>query len=74
MEKVRIGLQEPDWEYIGAVLSREDCETQAMFFKSFVRECLSWGTTYQVSLQLAYVNGRLSDKEKETLEMLSYRK
>lgn len=71
---MRKGLQtEIDWAYIGAVLAQEGDVEQAVFFKSFVKECKSWGTNHQVELQLAYVNNKLSDEEKEALAMLSYK-
>lgn len=69
----RIGLAEPDWAYIGAVLGRADDNAQAEFFKSFVKECLSWGTAMQVERQLCFVNGKLTAKEKDTLGMLVYK-
>lgn len=70
---MRIGLQEPDWAYIGAVLARTDDWCQSEFFKSFVKECLSWGTEYQVEMQLAATNLKLTDKEKEVLSMIGFR-
>ena len=69
---MRIGLSEPDWGYIGAVLARGGDDEQAVFFKAFVKECKTWGTEYQVEMQLAYVNGKLTKDERETLSMLSY--
>lgn len=72
-EQHRIGLATPDWAYIGAVLARAGDDEQAQFFKAFVAECNTWGTTYQVQSQLAFVNFKLTDDEKETLSMLSYK-
>ena len=70
---MRIGLQEPDWDYIGAVLANSDGDEQAKFFKAFLKECKTWGTEYQVQFQLADINHKLTDDEKETLSMLSYK-
>ena len=63
---------ETDWEYVGACLANEGDEQQAQFLKAFVKECLSWGTRQQVESQLAFVNLKLTDKEKEVLSMISY--
>jgi hypothetical protein len=69
---MKIGLQDVDWGYVGAMLSRESDESQVKFFKAFVKEALSWGSNYQVEQQLAFVNLKLTEKEKEVLGMLSY--
>jgi len=61
-----------DWEYLGAVLAQDGDDNQAAFFKSFLKECKSWGTNHQVELQLACVNRLLTEDEKEALKMLSY--
>ena len=66
-------MTEIDWAYIGASLAQEGDDNQAKFLKAFVKECKSWGTNYQVELQLAGVNHLLTDEEKETLSMLSYK-
>ena len=69
---MKIGLQEPDWGYIGAVLASSDDEAQTKFFKAFVKECLSWGTSYQAEFQLSGVNRKLTPEERDLLGMLSY--
>ena len=61
-----------DWGYVGAMLARSDDNEQTQFFKAFIKECQSWGTEYQVETQLAFINGKLTDKEKYLLGMLSY--
>lgn len=66
------GLQDIDWAYVGAALAREGDNMQLAFFKSFVKECQSWGTAYQIELQLAGVNYKLTPKEREVLAMLGY--
>lgn len=70
---MRIGLQKPDWSYIGAVLARCSDEEQVEFFKAFLKECRSWGTEHQVEMQLAGVNQKLTDSERDALGMLSYK-
>ena len=70
---MRLGmLKEVDWNYIAASLAGETAETQATFLKAFEKECLTWGTHYQVELQLAGVNGKLTEEEIEVLSMLTY--
>ena len=66
-------MTEVDWGYIGALLAQEGDDMQTKFFKAFVKECKSWGTNYQVELQLAGVNQLLTDEEKDALAMLSYK-
>jgi len=70
---MRFGLEEHDWALVGAKLAQADDNDQAVFFKSFVKECLSWGTHYQVELQLAGVNRKLNDGEKDVLGMIGYK-
>lgn len=69
---MKIGLQEIDWEYIASVLAHEGDDKQIPFFKAFVKECLSWGTRYQVGIQLANINSGLSKEEREILSIISY--
>ena len=71
---MRTGIRkEIDWEYLGALLARSDDDEQAEFFKAFIKECNSWGTAYQVELQLAFINNKLTPEERETLKMLGYK-
>ena len=71
---MKLGMRkEIDWTYIGALLAREGDDKQAEFFKGFVKECLSWGTNCQVDFQLAGVNHKLTDEEKNVLGMLGYK-
>ena len=44
---MRLGItKETDWSYVGALLAHDDDHAQIEFFKSFVKECKSWGTEY----------------------------
>jgi len=61
------------WRYIGATLAKGGDDEQAIFFKAFVKECKSWGMNHQVEFQLAEVNRLLTEEEKETLAMLSFK-
>jgi len=71
---MRLGMTENvDWAYIGALLARDDDNSQVTFFKSFINECNSWGTHYQIEKQFAMINIKLTDTEKEQLYMLSYK-
>lgn len=69
---MKLGLQDIKWEYAGAKLAIADESEQATFFKAFVKECLSWGTSYQVGVQLAGVSQELTEKEKEVLSQITY--
>ena len=69
---MRAGIKDIDFEYAGALLAQSDDVEQTKFFKSFVKECKSWGTNHQVELQLAGVNQNLTKEERETLYMLGY--
>ncbi len=66
------GMKDINWAYVGASLAQSDDNKQAEFFKAFVAECKTWGTTYQVQTQLAEVNNKLSTDEREVLSMLGY--
>lgn len=70
---MKMGLMTIDWEHVGASLAQSDSRDQVKFFQAFIKECNSWGTVFQVEKQLAYINGELTDDEKETLSMLSYK-
>ena len=68
---MKLGLCEIEWGYIGSVLARQSDVEQTEFFKAFIKECNSWGTEYQVQSQLAMINLKMTDAERETLRMLS---
>ncbi len=70
---MHFGMKDVDWAYMGALLARGNDDNQASFLKSFLKECNSWGTDYQVQQQLASINLKLTDKEREQLSMLSYK-
>jgi hypothetical protein len=65
--------KEIDWEYMGALLASDDDVNQIKFFKGFIRECKTWGTHYQIEIQLAGVNQKLTDEEKDLLSMIGYK-
>ncbi len=69
---MRLGLRDIDWAQVGAELARADANVQTEFFKAFIKEMETWGTRLQVEQQLAFVNGELTKKERETLMMLSF--
>jgi hypothetical protein len=69
---MKMGLQDIDWAHAGACLARSDADEQATFFKAFVHECGTWGTQYQVELQLASVNRKLTVQERGCLSMIGY--
>lgn len=69
---MKLGLKDIDWKYIAAILAQGDDNDQVEFFKSFVKECNTWETEYQIETQLTKVNQKLTPKEKYVLGMLSY--
>lgn len=69
---MRLGLRDIDWQQVGAQLAQSSDDEQAEFFKAFVKECNTWGTRYQVEMQLAGVNQKLTTEEKQTLGMIGY--
>ncbi len=69
---MRIGLQDTNWEYIGAKLAQADNKEQTTFFKAFIKECKSWGTNFQVEEQLFSINKSMKKDERELLSMLSF--
>jgi hypothetical protein len=69
---MKLGIIDVDWEQVGAMLAQSDDVKQAKFFKAFVKECNSWGTSHQVESQLAGVNQKLTKEEKQTLGMIGY--
>lgn len=56
------------WDEIGALLANQDDESQGKFFKGFAHELNNFDTHYQAQMQMAYVNSKLSDKDKAILE------
>lgn len=70
---MRFGItKEIDCEHLGATLAQLGDDAQAIFFKAFIKECSSWGTSLQVEKQLIAINHLLSKEERETLSALSY--
>ena len=69
---MRIGIQNTDWGYVGAVLAGSDDREQAEFFKSFAKECKSWGTKHQVDMQLLAIRDLLTKDEREVISAISY--
>jgi len=64
-------LTEIDWKYVGALLAAQESGKQIDFFKQFVAECRSWGTSYQIGIQMAYISSGLSSEEKEILSQIT---
>ena len=70
---MRLGiLKDIDWQYVGALLAHGDDNDQIAFFKEFVKECKSWGTSFQVEMQLAGINHGLTDDERGVLSQITY--
>jgi len=71
---MRFGLKDYDWGYVGAKLAQSDDNAQTEFFKRFIKECKTWGTNYQIEMQLLYVRDKLTIEERELLNTLTYEK
>lgn len=69
---MKYGMQDIDWEYIGAALANEGSDQQIKFFEAFVKEMNKWGTSLQVEKQLCFINLGLSSASRETLSMITY--
>lgn len=71
---MKLGItKEIDWIYVGSLLANEDENAQTAFFRGFVKECKTWGTNYQVGIQLAGVCRGLSGEEKDVLSQITYK-
>jgi len=68
---MKFGIKEIDWKQVGAQLAEENDKEQADFFKSFVKECLTWGTRYQIEMQLIEISNKLTSEEKQILSIIS---
>lgn len=64
---------ESDWcRTLAIALAHSSDATQAEFFSAFSKECLSWGFL-KAETQLASVNTKLSNENKELLAMLGFK-
>ena len=63
---------EIDWKLIGAELACCDDVEQADFFRYFIKEINSFGTRHQGQGQLAFINNKLTKKEREDLSMITF--
>ncbi len=70
---MRLGIRDIDWKQVGAMLAESDDKNQADFFKSFVKECNSWETKFQIEMQLVGINQLLTEEEKQILAMISFK-
>jgi len=70
---MKLGLRDIDWAQAGAQLAQSDDTDQITFFKAFIKECKSWETHHQIDLQLASINQKLTEDEKEIIGMLGYK-
>ena len=63
-----------DYETVAALLAGESDEEQGVFFKVFIKELRSQcKTDHNTQMQLACINDKLSDDEKELLSMIGYK-
>ncbi len=59
-----------DWKTAAALLANADDSEQVEFFKTFVNECLSWGSFHAAETQLAMVYEKLDKRDRRLLSML----
>jgi hypothetical protein len=61
-----------DWKTTGALLANANDGEQVEFFKTFVNECLSWGSFHAAQTQFAMVNKKFNERDRRLLSMLGY--
>jgi hypothetical protein len=70
---MKYGMAEIDWEYIGAVFATAGDDEQVKFFRSMLKEMSTWETAHQGEMQLACINAKFTDDEKDRISMLGYK-
>ena len=63
---------ELDWSYLGALFATLDDDEQVLFFRAMLKEMETWSTAYQGEKQLAHINDKFTQEEKERLSMLGW--
>jgi hypothetical protein len=66
---MRKGIVPLDWKLIGAMCADEGSVAQLEFFKSFLNEMRSWGTNFQIEVQLCEIAGELEDADRRLLSI-----
>ena len=68
---MRYGTKDIDWAEVGAMLAHAGDEEQSTFLASFCKELrTSCATSYNVGIQMAYVQDKLSKEDQEMLATL----
>lgn len=68
---MRYGTKDIDWAEVGAMLAHAGDEEQSTFLASFCKELrVACATSYNVGMQMAYVQGKLSKQDREMLAAL----
>lgn len=68
---MRYGTKDIDWAEVGAMLAHTGDEEQSTLFASFCKELrTACPTSYNVGMQMAYVQGKLSKEDQEMLAAL----
>ena len=72
---MRNGLDKPiiNWEYLGALLAREDDDVQAEFFKGFCAEVRKFPTAMGADMQMFAIGKQLSEDDKEIIKSISWK-
>ena len=68
---MRYGTKDIDWAEVGAMLAHVGDEEQSTFLASFCKELrTACATSYNVGMQMAYVQDKLSKEDQEMLAAL----
>lgn len=68
---MRYGTKDIDWAEVGAMLAHVGDDEQSTFFASFCKELrTACATSYNVGMQMAYVQDKLSKEDQEMLAAL----
>jgi hypothetical protein len=66
---MRKGIVPLDWSLIGSMLANEGDNEQAEFLKALLNEMRTWGTNFQIEMQLCHIASKLSSADRELLSI-----
>jgi len=63
---MRHGIEQPiDWKLMGAKLADESSCAQEQFFIHFIKEMRSWGTVFQMQLQMCEIVKGIPEEDRK---------
>ena len=62
-----------NWECAAALLAEINHEEQALFFKAFCKEIMTWPTVCGREKQMMYVRDLLTEEERDLLKCLCFK-